>query len=36
MRKLSGFSVCETTKGTLLKEVSGLSFNLRSEDEIEI
>ncbi len=33
---LSDVSVCETNRGTWLKEGFGSSFNLRSEDEIEI
>ena len=34
--ELSDDSVCETNRGTRLKEGFGSSFNLRSEDEIEI
>jgi hypothetical protein len=34
--KIEDVSVCETNRGTLLKEGFGSSFNLRSEDEIEI
>ena len=33
---VSDVSVCETNRGTWLKEGFGSSFNLRSEDEIEI
>ena len=33
---MSDVSVCETNRGTWLKEGFGSSFNLRSEDEIEI
>ena len=34
--EVSDVSVCETNRGTRLKEGFGSSFNLRSEDEIEI
>ena len=33
---VSDVSVCETNRGTWIKEGFGSSFNLRSEDEIEI
>ena len=33
---VSDVSMCETNRGTWLKECFGSSFNLRSEDEIEI
>ena len=36
LNRLSDVSVCETNRGTWLKEGFGSSFNLRSEDEIEI
>ena len=32
---MSDVSVCETNRGTWLKEGFGSSFNLSSEDEIE-